>query len=63
MRWKTKKRKRNGLGEEVIGGVTVGRDAVSNSPCRIITKQHLLEPIYLPGGGAEKKGSIEVHKT
>jgi hypothetical protein len=56
-------RKRNGLGEEVIGGVTVGRDAASNSPGRFIIIQHLLEPTYLPGGGAEKKGSIEVHKT
>jgi hypothetical protein len=56
-------RKRNGLGEEVIGGVKVERDAASSSPCRFIYKQHLLEPSYLPGEGAEKKGSIEVHKT
>ena len=56
-------RKKNGLGEEVMGGVTVGRDAASSSPGRFIIKQHLVEPIYLPGGGAEKKGSIEVHKT
>ena len=56
-------RKRDGLGEEVIGGVTVGKDAASNSPCRFIIKQHLLDLTYLPGGGAEKNGSIEVHKT
>ena len=47
----------------MIGGVTVGRDAASNSPCRFNYKQHLQELNYLPDGGAEKKGSIEVHKT